>query len=88
MEELIKQAFLHVEIIGPHVHERHYDLVDPDGEIILPQVWKSIIQSGWAVIMRMWPVSEPPPPPPPMELSQKTKKNRGSRAHQLRKRRS
>jgi hypothetical protein len=27
MEELIKQAFLHVDIIGPHVFEGHYDLV-------------------------------------------------------------
>jgi hypothetical protein len=38
MEELIKQAFLHVDIIGPHVHQGHYSLIDPDGEIILPQV--------------------------------------------------
>jgi hypothetical protein len=27
MEELIKQAFLHVDIIGPHVFDGHYDLV-------------------------------------------------------------
>jgi hypothetical protein len=27
MEELIKQAFLHIDVIGPHVHEGHYDLV-------------------------------------------------------------
>jgi len=33
MEELIKQAFLHVDVIGPHVHDGHYDLVGPDGEI-------------------------------------------------------
>ncbi|KAF2788099.1 hypothetical protein K505DRAFT_210421, partial [Melanomma pulvis-pyrius CBS 109.77] len=44
MEELIKAAFLHVEVIGPHVHEGHYDLVGPSGEIILPQVWESIVQ--------------------------------------------
>ncbi|KAF1952002.1 hypothetical protein CC80DRAFT_423495, partial [Byssothecium circinans] len=44
MEELIKQAFLHVDVIGPHVHEGHYDLVDSKGEIILPQVWESMIQ--------------------------------------------
>jgi hypothetical protein len=27
MEELIKQAFLHVDVIGPHVFDGHYDLV-------------------------------------------------------------
>jgi hypothetical protein len=63
MEELIKQAFLHVEIIGPHVHQGHYDLVGPDGEIILPQVWETMIQPDWAITMHMWPMPEPPPPP-------------------------
>jgi hypothetical protein len=65
MEELIKQAFLHVDVIGPHVHEGHYDLVGPDGEIILPQVWETIVQPDWAITMHMWPMPEPPPPPPP-----------------------
>jgi hypothetical protein len=64
MEELIKQAFLHVEVIGPHVHEGHYDLVGPDGEIILPQVWETMVQPDWAITMHMWPMPEPPPPPP------------------------
>jgi hypothetical protein len=63
MEELIKQAFLHVDVIGPHVHEGHYDLVGPDGEIILPQVWETMIQPDWAVTMHMWPLPEPPPSP-------------------------
>src|SRR5690242_15203661 len=76
MEELIKQAFLHVDVIGPHVHEGHYDLVGPDGEIILPQVWETMVQPDWAITMHMWPMPEPPkkkepdpmamnPPPPP-----------------------
>src|SRR3954466_3870034 len=65
MEELIKQALLHVDVIGPHVHEGHYDLVGPDGEIILPQVWETMIQPDWAITMHMWPMPEPPPPPPP-----------------------
>jgi hypothetical protein len=65
MEDLIKQAFLHVDVIGPHVHDGHYDLVGPDGEIILPQVWETMIQPDWAITMHMWPMPEPPPPPPP-----------------------
>lgn len=64
MEELIKQAFLHVDVIGPHVHEGHYDLVGPDGEIILPQVWETMVQPDWSITMHMWPMPEPPPPPP------------------------
>ncbi|TKA72433.1 hypothetical protein B0A49_06137 [Cryomyces minteri] len=59
MEELIKQAFLHVEVIGPHVHEGHYDLVGPDNEIILPQVWEIVVQPDWAITMHMWPMPEP-----------------------------
>ena len=74
MEELIKQAFLHVDVIDPHVHEGHYDLVGPDGEIILPQAWETILQPDWAITMHMWPMLEPPPPelledqPPPPRL--------------------
>jgi hypothetical protein len=66
MEELIKQAFLHVDIIGSHVHEGHYDLVGPDGEIILPQVWETMVQPDWTVTMHMWPMPEPPQLPPPL----------------------
>jgi hypothetical protein len=39
MEELINQAFIHVEVIGPHAAQGHYDLIGPNDQIILPQVW-------------------------------------------------
>lgn len=61
MEELIKQAFLHVEILGPHVQQGHYDLVGPNGEIILPQVWDKVIEPDWNITMMMWPMEKPPP---------------------------
>ena len=64
MDYLIRQAFLHVEVIGPHVAEGHYDLVGPNGEIILPQVWETVIEPDWTITMHMWPIPEPPPPPP------------------------
>ncbi|KAH6842266.1 hypothetical protein B0I37DRAFT_356367 [Chaetomium sp. MPI-CAGE-AT-0009] len=60
MEELIKQAFLHVDVLGPHVQEGHYDLIGPDGEIILPQVWEKVIQPDWVVTMHMWPMDKAP----------------------------
>lgn len=63
MEELIKQAFLHVEGIGPLVAEGHYDLIGPNGEIILPQVWETMIEPDWSISMHMWPVPEPRMPP-------------------------
>lgn len=69
MEELIRQAFLHIEVIGPHVAEGHYDLIGPNGDIILPQVWETVIEPDWTVTMHMWPIPEKPktpePPPPP-----------------------
>ncbi|KAK3115938.1 hypothetical protein LTR53_004216 [Teratosphaeriaceae sp. CCFEE 6253] len=62
METLIKQAFLHVDVIGEHVHQGHYDLTGPDGEIILPQVWDTMIQPDWEISMHMWPMPEPKAP--------------------------
>ncbi|KAJ5626045.1 hypothetical protein N7510_002354 [Penicillium lagena] len=60
MEDLIRQAFLHIEVIGPHVAEGHYDLVGPNGDIILPQVWETVIEPDWTITMHMWPVPEKP----------------------------
>ncbi|KAJ5085616.1 hypothetical protein N7532_010387 [Penicillium argentinense] len=71
MEDLIKQAFLHIEVIGPHVADGHYDLVGPNGDIILPQVWETVIEPDWSITMHMWPIPEkpkeadPPPADPP-----------------------
>lgn len=65
MDVLIKQAFAHVEGTGPHVQAGHYDLIGPDGEIILPVVWDKTIQPGWQISMRMWPVEDHPLPPQP-----------------------
>ena len=65
MEELIKQAFMQVDVLGPHVMEGHYDLMGPDGEIILPSVWENVIQPDMAITMAMWPMDNYPPPPAP-----------------------
>jgi len=62
MEELIKQAFIQVEKLGPHVQEGRYDLTGPDGEIILPSVWDKVIQPDWQIVMTMWPIEDTPPP--------------------------
>jgi hypothetical protein len=58
MEDLIKGALLHIDVIGPHVAEGHYDLVGPNGDIILPQVWETVIEPGWTITMHIWPIPE------------------------------
>lgn len=61
MEYLIKEAFLHVADLGPHVADGHYDLLGPKDEIIMPSIWESVIEPGWEITMHMWPIPEPPP---------------------------
>lgn len=61
MEDLIKQAFMHVDQFAQHVAEGHYDLIGPNGEIILPQVWETMIEPDWSITMMMWPIPEKPP---------------------------
>ena len=63
MESLIKLAFLHVEVIGPHVIEGHYDPVSPDCRIIMPQVWEDVIEPDISITMHIWHLPESPPPP-------------------------
>lgn len=58
MEYLIKEAFTHVEVIGPHVEQGHYDLLGPQGEIILPHVWETVVEPDWTITMHMWPMTE------------------------------
>lgn len=55
MEDLINQAFDHIEDLGPHVREGHYDLEGPEGELILKNIWETTVQPGWQVTMKMWP---------------------------------
>ncbi|KAM0553956.1 hypothetical protein ACHAPJ_007028 [Fusarium lateritium] len=58
MESLIKQTFMHVDVLGPHAIEGHYDLNAPNGEIIHPSVWENVIQPDLVITMTMWPVDK------------------------------
>jgi flagellar basal body rod protein FlgF len=64
IEELIRQAFIQVDILGPHVQEGHYDLIG-NGEIILPQLWDTLIEPDMIITMHMWPMDEPVVVKPP-----------------------
>lgn len=52
---------MHVDVIGPHVQAGHYDLIGPNGEIILPAIWEKVIEPDWSVTMHMWPMEQRPP---------------------------
>ncbi|THY58157.1 hypothetical protein D6C97_04510 [Aureobasidium pullulans] len=72
-EGLIKQAFVHIENIGPHVADGHYHLLGPNNEIILPQVWEVVVQPGWDIKMELWPLPESDKPtnlldPPDLDI--------------------
>jgi len=56
MQALIKQVFLNRDEFAREVVDGWYDLVGPNGEIILPSVWREVIQPGWEIKMQMWPV--------------------------------
>ena len=40
--------------IGSEVRDGHYDLIGPHGEIILPQVWDTVIEPGLTISMHLW----------------------------------
>ena len=58
MEYLIKEAFTDVDNIGPHVMEGYYDLVGPQGEIVLPHKWETVVTPGFRITMHMRPMAE------------------------------
>ncbi|ORY12803.1 hypothetical protein BCR34DRAFT_458431, partial [Clohesyomyces aquaticus] len=44
MEELINQAFLHDEDLSPRVQKGQYELIDADGNIVLPLLWETAVR--------------------------------------------
>lgn len=52
---------MQVDVLGPHVQEGHYDLIGPNGEIILPSVWEKVVEPDWNITMTMWPMEKLPP---------------------------
>jgi hypothetical protein len=65
MKALLEQAFSRIDNLGARVAKGEYDLVGPTGEIILPQVWETILEPDWAISMHMWPMQEVPGPASP-----------------------
>ena len=49
MEELLRSD----DVIRGQLNQGQYDLMGPDGRIILPLVWESTIQPGWEVSLQL-----------------------------------
>ena len=54
MENLIKRSFAHVESMNSKIFRGSYDILGPTGEIILPEIWDSVVKPGWVVELRFW----------------------------------
>ena len=54
MESLIKRSFSHDEYLNTQVFRGSYDILSPTGEIILPEIWDSVVKPGWVVDLRFW----------------------------------
>jgi hypothetical protein len=76
MEELIRMAFSHVDVLASYVAAGQYDLIGPNGEIILPEVWETIIEPDWYITMHMWSMPEPPSGSPDGATVTSTQKER------------
>ena len=53
MEALITSSFIHIDALSPQVAQGNYDILGPTGDIILSQVWETVIQPGWVVELRI-----------------------------------
>jgi hypothetical protein len=56
---LINQAFLHVDSIGRRVSKGHYDILNEERKIVLPQVLETMIQPGCCLTIRLWTTPDP-----------------------------
>ncbi|GKZ32130.1 hypothetical protein AbraIFM66950_001289 [Aspergillus brasiliensis] len=53
MQSLILEAFTPMPALRPQIRDRHYDLLGPDGGVILPSVWEHMVKPDMRVTMHM-----------------------------------
>jgi len=53
MQKLLNRTFGTLDTID-HIEKGRYDLVCPNGDIILPLAWEHTIQPEWLVVMVLW----------------------------------
>ncbi|KAL9627859.1 MAG: hypothetical protein Q9164_007466, partial [Protoblastenia rupestris] len=59
IDGLIRALFQDMGDIGIAVFKGHYDLMNPHDEVISPHSWETLLQPGWTITMRMWPIHVP-----------------------------
>ena len=57
MESLLANSFSHDPTVNVQTLGSRFDIVGPNGDIILPAVWESVIQPGWVLELRPWPTA-------------------------------
>ena len=40
------------------MNDGHYDILDPQGRVVLPSVWDAVVEPGWEITMWMWPMNQ------------------------------
>ncbi|KAF8853387.1 hypothetical protein BDZ45DRAFT_694290 [Acephala macrosclerotiorum] len=71
-DNILKLTFGGSDVTGKAVQQGHYQLLDQHGTVILPQMWKSLVQPGSSLRIHIWEgpgLSKPLTPPPIRELS-------------------
>ena len=59
IDGLIRALFQDMGDIGIAVFKGRYDLMNPQNEVISPHSWETLLQPGWTITMRMWPIHVP-----------------------------
>ena len=54
MENLIRRSFSHIDSLNSQIFRGSYDVLSPTGEIVLPEIWDTVIKPGWVVELRLW----------------------------------
>ena len=54
MENLIRRSFSHIETLNSKIFRGSYDTLSPTGEIVLPEIWNTVIKPGWVVELSLW----------------------------------
>jgi len=53
LQSLIKLAHRNSEALND-IENNHYDLINPEGIVILPQVWELSVRPGWKIRVQPW----------------------------------
>jgi len=56
MSELIQQSYAGVKKSKDvkDVKDGKYNLIGPNDQVILPQLWERLVEPGWEISMKMW----------------------------------